>query len=175
MSSPLIEKILNLGSDQVGSQFDIFFLRSIPDFPIPPDLLQFRIVDDFQIPSDKIVTKEIWSRGKKIIKQVPKEESDKTLTINFTLDSGWIVYNALHTWQRNCLNTKYMNSSKNQKDLRTDITFKAKPGFKLITFKNCRILELEVTAFNHSSGDPNKVRAVFSFLAKEEDIDSLSF
>jgi len=175
MSASPIEQLFFLGGDQVASQFDFIMFKSLPDVPIDPRLLQFRLMDDFQIPADKFVMKELWSRGKKIMKPYPKEEVDKRLTCSFRLDSDWLLYNAFYTYRKNILNPKFLSSGKNQKDLKTEITFIGKSGSakKLIIFKKCMLESLELSPFNHNSGDPIVCKVIFTYLEKEEDLDLL--
>jgi hypothetical protein len=177
MASNLLEQIHFLGNDQVSNQFDFIMLKSLPGIPIDPRLLQFRLHDDFQIPVDKFVVKEIFSRGKKILKPYPKEDIDKRLTCGFRLDGGWLVYNAFYLYKKKILNPKFLSSSEDQKKLKTEITFigKSPSGKKIMIFKKCMLESIELTPFNHSNADPVICKVVFNYLEKEEDLDLLGF
>jgi hypothetical protein len=192
MAAHFIETIFTItGNDQMGAMYSLFFPKGIPGTSSALPLeFTFRADKEFEIPEKKVMMKDIYYRGIKIPKRIPKDETDKRFTINFRLDENFRIYDSLQQWLDRVYNPQYGNTNtgkltlrsliKGEQILKTTLVFQAfksdKKIGKKIEFKGLCIESLKLTGFANDSGDPARVEAVFHYQTRiDKKLSLLSF
>lgn len=99
MSSTI--EIMNLGDDQMASQWALTFPEGIPGGG-NADALTLRFDTSFDPPEDIVESYEVWHQGQKTMKTSMTHAMDKMFTIDYRVDQNFAVHNALEAWRFKC-------------------------------------------------------------------------
>lgn len=157
--------IMNLGDDQLASQYQVVFPTGIPGGG-NTEAISLRMDQDFDPPEDSVETYEIPFKGMKILKTSMTHAMDKRFTVNVRLDQQWKVYDDLLAWYHRCYDP-INGTALPDTATRTDVVIQAQDGQQVvkknIRFKNSKITGLKVATFDNASTDPTRVTVNFIF------------
>jgi len=165
-----LDQILNLGDDQIQSQFSVEF-SSIPGGG-DPVTISLRMDQEFDPPARETGTYEIWYQGQKIVKTSVVDATEKMFTLNFRIDQEWKTYSALSKWYSMVYDEEEGTA---QEDAVTRTSFictaygpNKTPKFRM-KYKKVKIKKLKVGTFNNQEGEPLRAEAEFIYLNYEEE------
>lgn len=158
--------LMNLGSDQLKTQYEIVFPKGIPGGG-NTDLLSLRADMQLDLPEWTVGTYEVFKKGVKLVYTNMLQEMDKSsLTIDFRLDQEWGVYDALKGWANLCYNYQTATALP-ESATRTDIYVLAQDHMnntvKTIKIIDAKIKSVKLAEFDNQGSDPQRVQAIFIF------------
>lgn len=170
---------LTVSNDLMANQFQARFVNipGVTDEGARKQLT-LRVKGSIDPPDNQIGTYEVEYQGVKYSMLSAKDDTDKTLTITFRLDSDWEIYGYLTTWLSANLNTSTGGASSSFTNYNTASsptmyldTFKSnKIGAKSIKYENIRLISMKVSSFDHSSNEPSEIEC--SFIYEMADLDN---
>lgn len=144
---------------------------------------------DFQVPSLKVPNKTMYYKGRTYHKRVPRDNSEKKFDITFRLDRYAILYKLLNKIYK--FSYDYTKGSRESKStnlaqkivslIKSDLEYRMNIkvyysslgevtvnnpllyATNYFFFEGCQIEDISLDSFNHSSGDPTKVKVSFVY------------
>ena len=162
MSSTLA--IMNLGDDQMASQWALRFPDGIPGGG-NSDALSLRLDTSFDPPEDIVETYEIWAQGTKRVMTSMTHAMDKTFTIDVRVDQNHEVINAVEAWYFKCydpINGKALPDAMTRTTGIVELYDGQNKVVKAYRFRGLKIKGLKLQTLEMSSPDP--LRATLSFV-----------
>jgi len=160
-----IDQLIELGDDQISSQFKLEFPTGLPGGG-NPDNLSMRADQSFDPPERRTGKYSVFYQGQKIEKTNVVEETDKTFELQFRCDQEWDIYNALDSWFKLTYDEENGTAS-NDADTRTDMVLRAigtnKTSKKTIKYVGVKIESIKINEFNHETGDPLRITCNFIY------------
>lgn len=166
----LLETVLALGDDQIASQFDVVF-RNLGS-ALPPELgtsIFTCRVKGFDPPQRSTDTYDVWYQGLKIGKTSVVDATDKTFTLTFRMDQGWVIFNALMKWFTLTYDEENAAAYSPDDAVRADVYILAYAGTNKTTpvrsliYRKAKCKAVKVSEFAHDSGDPMEIEAEFIY------------
>lgn len=161
-----IDKILQLGDDQMASQFQLIFPNGIPGGG-DPDYITYRLDTQFDPPKREVGTYDVWSQGQKVTHTSVTENTTKEFTLPIRLDQGWKAYDALDNWFKLVYDEENGGSRGTNASTRVPMVLQAlgvgKVVVKQLTWLGVKIKGLKITAWDQQSNEPSKVEADFIY------------
>ena len=103
----LVEKLQNLNSRQVQSQYETIFPDGIP-FGTNTTGEEVKLMQrrDFQVPDRENSTVEWMYRGIKIIDIAGTDDTNKEVELEFVVDQNWRIYKDFLAWKKATYNER---------------------------------------------------------------------
>ena len=162
-----IDKILELGDDQMASQFQLVFPNGIPGGG-DPDYITYRLDTAFDPPKREVGVYDVWSQGQKVTQTGVTESTSKEFTLPIRLDQGWKAYDALDNWFKIVYDEENGGSKGGNAASRVPMLIQALGVNKVVTKQlswiGVKIEGLKITAFEQQSNEPLKCEADFIYL-----------
>lgn len=162
-----IDKILQLGDDQMASQFQLIFPNGIPGGG-DPEYITYRLDNQFDPPKREVQVYDVWSQGQKVTQAGVTEATDKRFTLPIRLDQGWKAYDGLDNWFKLSYDEENGGSKGTNASSRVPMVIQAlgvnKVVVKQLTWLGVKCIGLKITAFDQQSNEPLKVEGDFIYL-----------
>jgi len=164
------ETIMNLGDDQISSQWSIIFPSGIPGGG-NANAISLRCDQSFDPPEMSVNTYDIFHKGFKITKTGMLQESTKEFSVDMRLDQQWEVYDDMKRWANMCYDH---NNGTALPDVmtRVPIIIQAEDGnqraVKQLLFKGCKPKSSKIGTFENSNGEPVRITMTFIFIEMED-------
>ena len=166
------EELIDLGDEQLKSQFQVLFPMGIPGSDLNPEELTLRIVDEVPLPEKGVMQYERWVRGIQVILTGGAEETTKEITINIAIDQKWKNFDAINKWCDKSFDPEKGRAGK-EKETRVPIIIQAldrvegdemPQPVKNIVFTKAKVKKLAPTGFNNQEGDGMIMALTFIFV-----------
>ena len=161
-----LDKILNLGDDQISSQFLVVYPNGIPGGG-DAESLSLRMDQSFDPPQRVTGTYDVWHQGQKVVKTNVVEDTDKTFTLPFRLDQGWNIFDTLNAWYT-LVYDEEEGTADNDLNTRTVMLVQMlganKDVVKTLRYEGVKIKSIRITELNNESGDPVRIECEFIYL-----------
>jgi hypothetical protein len=166
------DNIMNLGNDQLASQFDL----TIHGVPTGGDSENVTLRADmtFQVPEDIVGTYDIYKKGIKITKTSMLTDTDKKFTIEWRVDQDWKTFDVMKKWF-DAVYSPITGTALPDSMVRTNVSCQAvdtqNAVKKVIRFKNAKPVSWQLTAFENNSTDP--LRCTMNFIYVDMIIENI--
>jgi len=161
-----VNSILQLGDDQMASQYCIIFPNGIPGGGNWQNI-SLRMDQSFDPPAESVNVWERFFKGFKIPKTGMLEETNKEFTIDVLIDQQWEVYDALEKWKSMSYNSENGTASPDSDcyaPLIIQYEDKKQKGVKQIMYDHVKIREIKRGTSDNTSGDPLRVSVTFIYV-----------
>ena len=159
------QTILQLGDDQLSSQFAITFPEGIPGGG-STDAITLRSDQTFDPPEDNVGTYDIVFRGMKIPKTSMTHDMTKEFNFEIRIDQNWQTHDDIVAWYKLCYDPINATALPDLM-VRTTIVIQAFDGQgnvkKSYRFRGAKIKGYKVNTFDNSSTDPLRMTLNFIF------------
>ncbi|MCP4650361.1 MAG: hypothetical protein GY853_09830 [PVC group bacterium] len=167
--SVVIDKILNLGDDQLANQFIVLFPDGLPGGG-DVDNLSLRLDEGFDMPSEEVNVYNIKYRGMDIPKTGMAEQTSKEFELIARLDKDWTIWKSLRTAYKYTYNP-ITGTAMSEADSRFSIEVQALDNnnniIETVSFKNSKLKTLKGPAFGHEEEGPAKITMSFLYGSME--------
>lgn len=160
------ETIMNLGDDQIASQWSIIFPSGIPGGG-DANRVSLRCDQTFDPPDQAVNTYDIFHKGFKITKTGMLQETTKEFTLDIRIDQQWKAYDDLKNWAKMCYDHNNGTALPDAMS-RVPIIIQAEDGsqsaVKQLLFKGCKPKSSKIGTFDNANGEPVRVTMTFIFV-----------
>lgn len=157
--------IMNLGDDQMASQWALTFPEGIPGGG-NTDALSLRFDTSFDPPEDIVESYEVWSQGTKTMKTSMTHAMDKTFTIDYRVDQNFEVHKAVEAWYNKCYDPRNGTALTDVETRTTGLVQLFDGQQKVVMqyrFRGLKIKGIKLQTLEMSSPDPLRATLTFIF------------
>lgn len=161
-----VETILNLGDDQMASQYSVIFPQGIPGGGDATEVA-LRCDQPIDPPENTVNVYDIFHKGYKFTKTGMLQDTTKEITLDIRLDQDWNVYDTMETWAN--MSYDHSNGTALSELLAMSTMIiqaedKNQDSVKLITFRYVKPKSIKIGSFDPSNGDPMRITVNFVFV-----------
>lgn len=162
-----IQTLIDLGGDQIKSQYRLLFPTGIPGgYPIDVMTLTLRQDQTFPWPQREVYTYDVFYQGVKITKTGVLDNTDKKFTLAFRQNENWDIFNALNAWYKYVFN-EFEGLANNEASTRTRLIAQMLGAnhqvTKQVVFHGIKPYSIKNDEPDHTSGDPMRTEIGFIY------------
>jgi hypothetical protein len=166
------QDILNLGNDQLSSQFDLYFIGGIPTGG-GSDNVTLRCSLEFSNPAETVNKYALYKKGVKVEKTGTLTETDKVIIVKWRVDQDWVTFDDMIAW-KNAVYDPITGTGMPDNMVRGTLEFQAvdtqNTVKKKIRYTNCKPFQYELDPFNSTTSEP--IYCTMQFIYVDRKIES---